>query len=64
MVVAGSWIGVDPFDAAGRGEGAPGSGIIVASDTVVECGGEILGKPRDERRARQMLELLSGKAPS
>src|SRR5437868_6730229 len=46
------------FDVSGRIR----SGIIVACDTVVECGGNILGKPRDERRARQMLEMLSGKA--
>jgi len=34
MVVAGSCIGVDPFDAADRGEGAPGSGIIVDSEAM------------------------------
>lgn len=38
-----------------------GSGVIVACDTVAECGGQILGKPLDERHARQMLELLSGR---
>ncbi|MBQ7384240.1 MAG: septum formation protein Maf [Clostridia bacterium] len=34
--------------------------IIIASDTVVECEGEILGKPRDRADAIRMLKLLSG----
>jgi septum formation protein len=34
--------------------------VIVACDTVAECKGEILGKPRDEDHARRMLELLRG----
>src|SRR5262245_36711811 len=38
-----------------------GSGVIVACDTVAECAGQILGKPADERHARQTLELLSGR---
>jgi septum formation protein len=37
------------------------SGVIVACDTVAECAGQILGKPADERHARQILELLSGR---
>ncbi len=36
------------------------SDIIIASDTVVECAGEILGKPRDAEDAMRMLMLLSG----
>lgn len=35
--------------------------LLVACDTVAECEGTILGKPRDENHARQMLELLRGK---
>ena len=35
--------------------------IIIASDTVVECDGEILGKPADRADAKRMLELLSGR---
>jgi septum formation protein len=35
-------------------------GIIIGCDTVVECQGQILGKPRDQAHARQMLELLRG----
>jgi septum formation protein len=34
--------------------------VILACDTVAECGGEILGKPVDEAHARRMLELLRG----
>ena len=36
--------------------------VIIASDTVVECGGEILGKPADRDDAKRMIELLSGRA--
>ena len=35
--------------------------ILVAADTVVVCGGRILGKPRDEEDAFRMLRLLSGR---
>ncbi len=38
-----------------------GPGIILACDTVAECQGEVLGKPADERHARTMLEMLSGR---
>ena len=34
--------------------------IIIAADTVVEVGGSILGKPKDESDARRMLSELSG----
>lgn len=34
--------------------------LVVAADTVVVCQGEILGKPRDQAQARQMLQQLSG----
>jgi septum formation protein len=37
------------------------SGIIVACDTVAECQGTILGKPRDRDDARQMLGLIRGR---
>ncbi len=42
-----------------RGEKAA---IIVAADTVAECDGFVLGKPRDEAHARAMLRELRGKA--
>lgn len=35
-------------------------GIIIGCDTVVECGGKILGKPRDRKHAREMLRQLRG----
>ena len=35
--------------------------IIVGADTVVELEGEILGKPRNEEHAREMLAKLSGR---
>lgn len=38
-----------------------GSSLIVACDTVAECQGQVLGKPRDEQHARTMLMLLSGR---
>jgi septum formation protein len=44
-------------DVAGRGD----SGLIVGCDTVAECLGQILGKPRDRSHARQMLSLIRGR---
>lgn len=38
--------------------------IIIASDTVVAAGGEILGKPKDKNDAKRMIALLSGKRHS
>ncbi len=43
---------------------APGpqlAAVILAADTVAECDGFILGKPRDEADARAMLIQLSGR---
>ncbi len=37
-----------------------GECILVGADTTVELSGEILGKPRDSRQAREMLASLSG----
>lgn len=43
-------------------EGGPSEpSLLVACDTVAECEGTILGKPRDEDHARQMLEHLRAK---
>jgi len=36
-------------------------GLVLGCDTVAECAGHVLGKPADEGRAREMLELLSGR---
>lgn len=38
-----------------------GSDVVIAADTIVVCGGEVLGKPQDEEDAYRMLRLLSGR---
>ena len=35
--------------------------VVIAADTIVVCGGEVLGKPRDEEDALRILSLLSGR---
>ena len=42
-------------------EELPNDYLLITSDTVVICEGEILGKPKDREDAAQMLQLLSGK---
>ncbi|WP_100404993.1 Maf family protein [Bacillus solitudinis] len=37
------------------------SAIVLGSDTIVVCDGEILGKPENEQEARKMLSMLSGR---
>jgi septum formation protein len=36
-------------------------GVVLAADTIVICGGKVLGKPTDEADARSMLKHLSGR---
>ena len=36
--------------------------VVIAADTIVVCGGEVLGKPRDEEDAFRILSLLSGRS--
>jgi septum formation protein len=36
-------------------------GIVIGCDTVADCDGQILGKPRDEDDARRMLTFLRGR---
>ncbi len=38
-----------------------GDALVLAADTVVECGGNIFEKPRDPDDARRMLRTLSGR---
>ena len=38
--------------------------VIIGADTVVACGKEILGKPKDEADAGRMLKLLEGRSHS
>jgi septum formation protein len=40
---------------------SPPQRIIIAADTVAECAGFVLGKPRDEAHARAMLKQLRGR---
>lgn len=35
--------------------------VIIAADTIVVCGGTILGKPHTREQAKEMLRLLSGR---
>ena len=35
--------------------------VVIAADTIVVCRGRVLGKPRDEADAVEMLTLLSGR---
>lgn len=42
-------------------EELPAGYLLITSDTVVICEGEILGKPKDKADAERMLQLLSGK---
>ena len=39
----------------------PSDYLLITSDTVVICEGEILGKPKDREDAARMLRMLSGK---
>ena len=36
--------------------------LVIGADTVVACGGEILGKPKDAEDAMRMLRMLSGRS--
>src|SRR5437667_1583388 len=47
-------------DVARHATAADRDRLILACDTVAQCGGEILGKPADEADARGMLQRLSG----
>jgi septum formation protein len=37
------------------------SGLVIAADTIVCCGGKIYGKPKNKEQARETLQELSGK---
>ena len=62
--------GTDPFEVPGLMSYGKSHGfhreleedeILVTSDTMVLCGDEILGKPKDRTDAVRMLKLLSGR---
>jgi nucleoside triphosphate pyrophosphatase len=58
---AGVILGIKSEDAAVP-SGAREDAVILGADTTVVVNGEILGKPRDDEDARDMLQRLSGKA--
>jgi septum formation protein len=39
-----------------------GEGLVLGADTIVECDGRLLGKPRDRDEVRRFLRLLSGRS--
>ena len=39
-----------------------GEGLVLGADTLVECGGRLLGKPKDRDEASRFLQLLSGRS--
>ncbi|MEK6568696.1 MAG: Maf family protein [candidate division NC10 bacterium] len=39
-----------------------GEGLVLGADTIDECDGRLLGKPRDRDEARRFLRLLSGRS--
>lgn len=43
---------------------ADGDDIVIGADTVVALDGKILGKPKNEENAREMLKFLSGRTHS
>ena len=43
---------------------AEAGSIVIGADTVVGCDGKILGKPKNEEEAKEMLQLLSGRTHS
>ncbi|MGH3000986.1 MAG: Maf family protein [Gaiellaceae bacterium] len=56
-------LGDDPLEhAAGKARSVDGGDRpVIGVDTVVRCGGRVLGKPASEGEAEEMLDLLSGK---
>ena len=35
--------------------------VVIAADTIVVCQGQVLGKPKSQQQAAEMLQLLSGR---
>jgi septum formation protein len=56
-------VGDDPVDhAVGKARAVDGGDRpVLGVDTIVSCGGRVLGKPGDAGEAESMLELLGGK---
>jgi septum formation protein len=49
------------YQKAGDVASSVSTGVVLGCDTVVECQGQILGKPVDEEHARWMLRTLRGR---
>jgi septum formation protein len=45
-----------------KAEAVEAKGLVIACDTDVVLDGEVLGKPADEREAREYLDRMSGRA--
>lgn len=45
-------------------EAERGDTVVIGADTIVFCEGKVLGKPRDESDAFQMIKMLSGRKHS
>lgn len=45
-----------------KAEAVEADGLVIACDTDVVLDGEVLGKPADEREAREYLDRMSGRA--
>ena len=39
-----------------------GEGLVLGADTIVECDGRLMGKPKDRDEAHRFLRLLSGRS--
>ncbi len=48
-------------DKARVAAGRAGTGVVIAADTIVVLGDEVLGKPSDAADAERMLRMLSGR---
>ena len=49
------------FEKANSVAGKYGDAVVIGADTVVEVGGEILGKPKSREDAKKMMEKLRGR---
>jgi len=41
-----------------------GNSIVITADTLIACNGKVIGKPKDKKDAKKILEFLSGKMHS
>jgi septum formation protein len=60
LAIAKAKYAADSLAEQRRGEASLDDRVILAADTVAECGGLILGKPADREHARRILRQLRG----